>query len=167
MTNYQELYTEVSVTLWIPLVQLSFETKNFSTWYIFSEIQEQVITVYAEKYEGVSRSFRTGRLQRELQIVQLSATTCTCIATSWVSPVSFVTINLYIASQRVFIVVIVVYIAMTQSGNVWIHPRICSAISFAAMVWIRLASPIMNLKTNDVRRTARDRVRKICVILVY
>jgi hypothetical protein len=32
------------------------------------------------KYEGVSKSFRTGRLQRELQIVQLSATGCSCIA---------------------------------------------------------------------------------------
>jgi hypothetical protein len=27
-------------------------------------------------YEGVSKSFRTGRLERELQIVQLSATRC-------------------------------------------------------------------------------------------
>jgi hypothetical protein len=26
-------------------------------------------------YEGVSKSFRTGRLERELQMVQLSATT--------------------------------------------------------------------------------------------
>jgi hypothetical protein len=33
---------------------------------------------YAE--EGVSKSSRTGLLQRELQIVQLSATKCSCIA---------------------------------------------------------------------------------------
>jgi hypothetical protein len=30
-------------------------------------------------YEGVSKSFRTGRLERELQMVQLSATRCSCI----------------------------------------------------------------------------------------
>jgi hypothetical protein len=31
-------------------------------------------------YEGVSKSFRTGRLERELQIVQLSATRCSRVA---------------------------------------------------------------------------------------
>jgi hypothetical protein len=31
-------------------------------------------------YEGVSKSFRTGRLERELQMVQLYATICNCIA---------------------------------------------------------------------------------------
>jgi hypothetical protein len=31
-------------------------------------------------YDGVSKSFRTGRLERELQMVQLSATRCSCIA---------------------------------------------------------------------------------------
>jgi hypothetical protein len=31
-------------------------------------------------YEGVIKSFRTGRLGRELQMVQLSATRCSCIA---------------------------------------------------------------------------------------
>jgi hypothetical protein len=31
-------------------------------------------------YEGVSRSFRTGCLERELQMVQLSATRRSCIA---------------------------------------------------------------------------------------
>jgi hypothetical protein len=33
-----------------------------------------------QTYEGVSKSFRTGRLERELQIVPLSATECSCIA---------------------------------------------------------------------------------------
>jgi hypothetical protein len=36
-------------------------------------------------YEGVSKSFRTGRLERELQMVQLSATRCSYIAILWVS----------------------------------------------------------------------------------
>jgi len=31
-------------------------------------------------YEGVSKSSRTGRLELELQMVQLSATKCSCIA---------------------------------------------------------------------------------------
>jgi hypothetical protein len=31
-------------------------------------------------YEGVSKSFRTGRLDRELEMVQLSPTRCSCIA---------------------------------------------------------------------------------------
>jgi hypothetical protein len=57
-------------------------------------------------YEGVSKSFRTGRLERELQMVQLSATRCSCIAILWVSLVSCAAINLCIASQWVFVVML-------------------------------------------------------------
>jgi hypothetical protein len=32
------------------------------------------------KYQGVSKSFRTGRLEQELQMVQLSNIRCSCIA---------------------------------------------------------------------------------------
>jgi hypothetical protein len=56
-------------------------------------------------YEGVSKSFQTGHLERELQMVQFSATRCSCIAVLWVSLVSFTAITLCVASQRVFIVV--------------------------------------------------------------
>jgi hypothetical protein len=52
-------------------------------------------------YEGVSKTFRTGRLERELQMVQISATSCSCIAILWVSLVSFAAITLCYASQRV------------------------------------------------------------------
>jgi hypothetical protein len=38
--------------------------------------------------------------------------------------VSFAAITLYVASERKFIVVVVVDFIMTQSGNFWIHPRI-------------------------------------------
>jgi hypothetical protein len=31
-------------------------------------------------FEGVPKSFRTGRLERELHMVQLSATSCSCVA---------------------------------------------------------------------------------------
>jgi hypothetical protein len=57
------------------------------------------------KYEGVSKSFRTGLLERELQTVQLSATKRSRIAILWVSLVSFSATTLCVASQRVFIVV--------------------------------------------------------------
>jgi hypothetical protein len=73
-------------------------------------------------YESVSKSIRTGRLERELQMVQLSATRCSCIAILWVSILSFPAITLCVASQRVFIIVSV-YFFMTQSGNFWIRLR--------------------------------------------
>jgi hypothetical protein len=44
-------------------------------------------------------------VDRELQMVQLSATRCSCIAILWVSLVSFVAITLCVASHGVFIVV--------------------------------------------------------------
>jgi hypothetical protein len=55
----------------------------------------------ALKYEGVSRSFRTGRLEPKLQMVQLSATRCSYIAVLLVSLVSFTAITLCVTSQRV------------------------------------------------------------------
>jgi len=72
-------------------------------------------------YEGVSESFRTGLLERELQMVQLSATKYSCIAIWWVSLVSCTTLTLCVAS-RIFVVV--VYFVMSQSGNFLIYPHI-------------------------------------------
>jgi hypothetical protein len=51
-----------------------------------------------KQYEGVSKTFRIGRLERELQMFQHSATRCSCIATLWVSLVSFAAITLCVAS---------------------------------------------------------------------
>jgi hypothetical protein len=48
-------------------------------------------------YEGVSKSFWTCSLEQELQMVQLPATRCSCIAILWVSLVSFATITLCVA----------------------------------------------------------------------
>jgi len=59
-------------------------------------------------YDGVSKSFRTGRLERELQMVQLYANKCSCIAILWVSLASFAAITLCVSSQQVFIVIVVV-----------------------------------------------------------
>jgi hypothetical protein len=56
-------------------------------------------------YEGVSKSFRTYFLERELQMVHLSATRCSCIAILWVILVSFAAIALCVASQQVFVIV--------------------------------------------------------------
>jgi len=36
-------------------------------------------------YKGESKSFWTDCVEQELQMVQLSATRCSCIATLWVS----------------------------------------------------------------------------------
>jgi hypothetical protein len=44
-------------------------------------------------YEVVSKSFRTGRSERELQMVQLSATRCSCIAILLGTVVSFAAIS--------------------------------------------------------------------------
>jgi hypothetical protein len=74
------------------------------------------------RYEGIYKSFRTDSLERELQMVQLSATRCSCVAILCVSLVSFAAITLRVASRRVLIVV--VYFVMTQSGYFWIYPRI-------------------------------------------
>jgi hypothetical protein len=39
-------------------------------------IQNEANQKESQVYEGVSKSFRTGHLERELQMVQLSATRC-------------------------------------------------------------------------------------------
>jgi hypothetical protein len=67
-------------------------------------------------YEGVTKSFRTGSLEQELQMAQLSVTRCSYIAILCVSLVSFATITLYVASQRVFI--IVVYFVIDSVRNI-------------------------------------------------
>jgi hypothetical protein len=87
-----------------------------------------------------------GRLERELQMVQLSATMCSCIAILWFSLVRFAAITLYIASQRVFIIV---YFVMTQSGNFWIHPSI-------GMSHMRMGISVIDHGSYIKRRTRFD-----------
>jgi hypothetical protein len=74
-------------------------------------------------FEVVSKNFRTGRLEPQLHIVHLYVTGYGCVAILRVSLVSFVAITLFVASQLVFIVIVVVVPFSTQSGNFWIHPR--------------------------------------------
>jgi hypothetical protein len=78
-------------------------------------------------YECVSKSFRTGCVERELQMVQISATRYSCIAILRVSLMSFAAITLCLSSQRGFLLLLPLFLFIllsTQSGNFWIHPRI-------------------------------------------
>jgi len=70
--------------------------------------------------EDISKSFWTGRLDRELQMIQLSATRCNCVAILWVSLMGFAAISLCVASQRAVPNISVYFII----GKFWIHPRI-------------------------------------------
>jgi hypothetical protein len=72
--------------------------------------RQKVRIIQVSSCEGVSESFRTGCLERELQMVQLSATRFSCVAILLVSLVSFAAITLYVASQRVFIFVVVYFV---------------------------------------------------------
>jgi hypothetical protein len=56
-------------------------------------------------YDSVSKSFQPSNLEQELQMIQFSATRCSCIVILRVSLVSFASITLCVASQRVFVVV--------------------------------------------------------------
>jgi len=65
-----------------------------STFFGIKTIQLSLPYRLISKVLGASKSFRTGRLERELQMVELSATRCSFIAILWVSPVSFAAITL-------------------------------------------------------------------------
>jgi hypothetical protein len=64
-------------------------------------IYESLCLLILHIYEGVTKSFQTGHLKQKLQMVQLSATRCSCIAILWVSLVSFATITLWRGQQQV------------------------------------------------------------------
>jgi hypothetical protein len=87
----------------------SFQLVSAVVKWQFSQLWYMYV-LFRWAYEGVSKSFRTGRLERELQTVQLSATKCIYIAIFWVSLVSFAAITLCLASQRVFIVVNIYFV---------------------------------------------------------
>jgi hypothetical protein len=96
-------------------------------------------------YEGVSKSFRIGRLERVLQMVQLSSTRCSCIPILWISLVSFAAITFCVASQRVFIIIIIIIIIII---TLWLSPetsgytlvcRWCSLILFSSILNLYLS----------------------------
>jgi hypothetical protein len=91
-------------------------------------------------------------------MAQLSATKCSCIATLWASLVSFAAITLCVASQRVFVFVIV-YFVMTQSGNFWIHHRILRNTLYGSYSSSILASlPSLTLFYKQKRQRALQTV---------
>jgi hypothetical protein len=95
---------------WFSLLKLSSDVSSASDVIVITPWLGFQILVFANpKYEGVSKSFRTGNLEQELQMLQLSATRCSGIAILWVSLVNFATITLCVPSQRVFIVVVIIY----------------------------------------------------------
>jgi hypothetical protein len=106
-------YIPVSLTLFAMLFEvyehllLLLIYDNGSHKYFF---HPEFYYVTTGMYEGVSKSFQTGRLERELQMVQLSATRRSCIAILWICLLSFSAIPLCVASQRVFIVVSVYFV---------------------------------------------------------
>jgi len=57
-----------------------YTLKPTYTMYIRSILILQLNLSLGRTYEGVSKSFRTGHLERELQMLQLSATRCSFIA---------------------------------------------------------------------------------------
>jgi len=74
--------------------------------------------------------------------------------------VSFTTITLCVASQRVFIVVSV-YFVMTQSGNFWIHPRILYWSSEATLLLYRSVNhegrkPLISYVGYEAQRESLD-----------
>jgi hypothetical protein len=98
ISYYHHIYAFVSQAFFFPSVlQTNARISQFSMFVTCTN-------------EGVSKSFRTGRLERELQMVHLSATRCSCIAILWVSLMSFASITLCVASQRVFVVVVVYFV---------------------------------------------------------
>jgi hypothetical protein len=70
----------------------------------------QITRISISTYEGVFKSFRTDRLERELQMIQLSTTRFSFILILWVSLVSFAATTLCVALQRVFVVVVVYFV---------------------------------------------------------
>jgi len=54
-------------------------------------------------HEDVSKSFWTGHLEQELQMVQRSPTKYSCITILWASLVSFAAITLCVATQLVLL----------------------------------------------------------------
>jgi hypothetical protein len=84
------------------------EQSEIIVLYISLKIR-QIIKKFYNQIRGLFKSFRTGRRERELQMVQLSATRCSCIPILWVSLVSFAAITLCVTFQRVLVVVVTIY----------------------------------------------------------
>jgi hypothetical protein len=73
------LFVTFLLFLLLPL-QLQHKVALHVQFLCLSLSRVMLLTQLSYIYEGVSKSVRTGRLDRELQMVQLSATMCSCTA---------------------------------------------------------------------------------------
>jgi hypothetical protein len=118
--------------------------RHFICWSIISLLPHILC------YEGVSKCFRTGRLERELQTVQFSATRCSYIAILWVSLVSFAAITICVTSQRDFIIIDVVYFFIDSIRKLLDTPSYNFVTSdkwrFSSVTSFATAPPVHNIR---------------------
>jgi len=80
----------------------NFTFQNFRKYFLQGSVITSCPHSLLVLYKGVSQSFRTGHLEQQLQMVQLSATRCSCTTILWVSLLRFTAITLCVASQQVW-----------------------------------------------------------------
>jgi hypothetical protein len=121
-------------------------------------------------HEGVSKSFRAGRLERKLQMIQLSATRRSYIAILWVSLVSFSATTLCVGTQRLFVVVVVVvvvclfvYFVIGSVRKLLDTPSYIVNLVHALLI---LLSYLMNKSTTNPADRRRTRCRN-CGVALY
>jgi hypothetical protein len=103
-----------------------------------TEISRPLAVSSTTVYEDVSKSFRTGRVEWELQTVQLSVTRWSCIAILWVSLVSFAAITGCVASRRVFIFVSVYFVI--DSVLKLLDTASCNVSEYFVKIWVPYSS---------------------------
>jgi len=128
-TGSRTVIQEISGLLWNPMFHYHIRTAHnwtifWARWieYTCSHSPPPPHPMYASfsqvVYKGLSKSFRTGILERELQMVQLSSTRCSCISILWVGLVSF--------APQPFVLLLngrllLLFISLsTQSGKFWL-----------------------------------------------
>jgi hypothetical protein len=161
--DYEEAFMKAT-TLIRPSQELAHVTtfNHWSVyWYLNCERWPKHLIRKASTYESVTKSFRTGRLERELQMVQLSATTCSCIAILWVNLVRFTVITLRLAFNKCLLLLLLFISLWTQSGNFWIHFR--KTISKENWNWILLSKYPAVTRNKTVVASGRGDLWSVCV----
>jgi hypothetical protein len=129
--------------VWLTTVQrfVIFKSIHKQCWYNspshFSGLND---TCGSRHTYGVPKSFRNGGLERELEMVQISAMRCSCIVILWVSLVGFAAITFVLLLNECLLLLLFISL-WTQSGNVWIHPLYLQST-------IRLHGVVLNWATD-------------------
>jgi hypothetical protein len=108
-----EILLEWILEIWREVVDWIYAVQDMDQWRaVVSTVMNLRVPLKVWNFltRWVTVSFSRRTLERELRMVQLSATSCSCIAILWVSLVSFAAITLCLASQRVFIFVSVYFV---------------------------------------------------------